>query len=59
LEGQIDRQKEENDNLTLQLQRTKEDVNCRKLIIDDLSQSIMAHEKESADMATKMTLLMN
>lgn len=59
LEEKIDGQKEEIENLNLSLSRTKDDVECRKLIIEELSKAILGHEKESAEMATKMTLLMN
>ena len=39
--------------------RAKEDVECRKLIIDEMSKSMLHHEKESMDMAQKLTLMKN
>jgi len=59
LEAKIDQQKDEIEKLELELSRSQDDVSCRKMIVDDLSRVLLEHEKESADMATKMTLLMN
>lgn len=59
LESKIEGQSGEIEELKLSLHRSKEDVSCRKMIIDDLSQAMLGHEKESAEMASKMTLLMN
>ena len=41
------------------MQRAKDDVECRKLIIDEMSKSMLHHEQESADMAQKLTLMKN
>ena len=40
-------------------QRAREDVECRKLIIDEMSKSMLGHEKESMEMAQKLTLMKN
>ena len=54
-----DEQKTEIEKLTVSLQRAKDDVECRKMIIDEMSQSMLRHEKESMDMASKLTLMKN
>jgi hypothetical protein len=43
--------------LQLELQRAKEEVLCRKQIIEQLTKSMLEHEKESADMANKLSVL--
>ena len=43
--------------LEKELQRSKEEVVVRKMVIDDMGVNMLAHEKESADMATKLSLL--
>ena len=47
------------EKLELELQRAHEEVGVRKMVIDEMGQSMLAHEKESADMAQKLTLLKN
>lgn len=39
------------------MQRGKEEVMCRKLIIDQMTKSMMDHERESAEMADKLSSL--
>lgn len=39
----------------LELQRSQEEVQCRKAMIDDLSKSLLDHEAESMQMATKLS----
>lgn len=39
--------------------RAKDDVDCRKQIIDEMSNSMLHHEKESMEMASKLTLMKN
>jgi hypothetical protein len=43
--------------MTLELQRAKEEVACRKLIIEQMTANLMDHEKESAEMASKLSQL--
>ena len=59
LEGDHDEQKAVIEKLEEQCQRAKEDVECRKLIIDEMSQSMLFHERESMEMAQKLTLMKN
>ena len=47
------------ERLQLELQRAREEVDTRKLVIDEMSKSMLFHEKESGEMATKLTLLKN
>lgn len=54
-----DEQKAEIDRLEDEVQHANEDVECRKLIIDEMSNSMLKHEKESMDMAQKLTLMKN
>ena len=51
VEAVVDQHKEKIDGLEIELHRAKEDVECRKMIIDDMSQALLFHEKESAEMA--------
>lgn len=39
----------------LELQRSQEEVQCRKAMIDELSKSLLDHEAESMQMATKLS----
>ena len=55
----VDEQKDKIERLEIDYKRAKEDVECRKMIIDELGQSILFHEQESAEMAQKLTLLKN
>ena len=59
LESYQDEQKSEIERLEYELNRAKEDVDCRKLIIDEMSKSMLGHEKESMEMAQKLTLMKN
>ena len=54
-----DVQKTAIDSLEQDLARAKEDVECRKMIIDEMSKSMLHHEKESMDMAQKLVLMKN
>jgi len=36
-----------------------EDVLCRKMIIEEMNENMLAHERESSEMATKLTLMKN
>lgn len=47
------------EKLEVELQRAREEVDTRKLVIDEMSKSMLFHEKESGEMATKLTLLKN
>lgn len=59
MESFQDEQKTEIERLETNLQRAKDDVECRKMIIEEMSQSMLRHEKESMDMASKLTLMKN
>ena len=59
IEGVHDEQKAEIERLEEECQRAKEDVECRKLIIDEMSNSMLHHERESMEMAQKLTLMKN
>ena len=59
LEGDHDEQRAVIEKLEEQCQRAKEDVECRKLIIEEMSQSMLFHERESMEMAQKLTLMKN
>ena len=39
------------ERLRLELQRSKEEVDTRKLIIDEMGKSMLMHEKEEAELA--------
>ena len=43
----------------LDLQRSKEEVDTRKLIIDEMGKSMLMHEREEAELAQKLTTLKN
>lgn len=59
LESFQDGQKSEIERLETDLVRAREDVACRKLIIDEMSKSMLGHEHESMEMAQKLTLMKN
>lgn len=59
LEAVIDQQKAEIEKLETDLMRAKDEVNCRKMVIDEMSNSMLLHEQESMDMAAKLTLMKN
>ena len=59
LESFQDGQKSEIERLETDLVRAREDVDCRKLIIDEMSKSMLGHEHESMEMAQKLTLMKN
>ena len=59
IESYHDEQRSEIERLETELTRAKEDVDCRKLIIDEMSKSMLGHEKESMEMAQKLTLMKN
>ena len=54
-----DGQKAEIERLETELRRAREDVECRKLIIDEMNKNMLFHEKESMEMAQKLTLMKN
>lgn len=54
-----DELKQKIEDLETDLARARDDVNCRKMIIDDMSKSMLAHEQESMEMAQKLTLMKN
>ena len=41
----------------MEVQRCKEEVQCRKMIIEQMTKSMMDHERESAEMADKLSSL--
>ena len=43
--------------LEQEVQRQKDDVVCRKQIIDEMAKNMLAHEHESMEMAQKLTLM--
>ena len=47
------------ERLQLELQRAREEVDTRKLVIDEMGKSMLFHEKESAEMAQKLSLMKN
>lgn len=59
LEQFSDGQQAEIERLKTEVQRAREDVECRKLIIDEMSKNMLAHETESMEMAQKLTLMKN
>ena len=59
LEAVQDGQMSAIERLETELTRAKEDVECRKLIIDEMSKSMLGHEHESMEMAQKLTLMKN
>ena len=59
VEAVVDTQKDKIDKLEVDVKRAKEDVECRKMIIMDMGESMLHHEKESAEMAQKLTQLKN
>ena len=59
VEAVVDEQKDKIEKLELEVRRAKEDVECRKMIIEELGSNMMHHERESAEMAQKLTLLKN
>ena len=54
-----DEQRNQIEKLETDVQRAQEDVECRKLIIDEMSKSMLHHEQESMEMAQKLTLMKN
>ena len=59
IESVQDEQKAEIERLEQVCNRAKEDVECRKLIIEEMSKNMLHHEKEEMDLAQKLTLLKN
>ena len=59
IESVQDEQKAEIERLEQVCNRAKEDVECRKLIIEEMSKNMLYHEKEEMDLAQKLTLLKN
>ena len=59
LDANLDEQKNEIERLTTEVARAKDDVECRKQIIDEMSNSMLHHERESMEMALKLTLMKN
>ena len=59
IESVQDEQKAEIERLEQVCSRAKEDVECRKLIIEEMSKNMLHHEKEEMDLAQKLTLLKN
>ena len=47
------------ERLQLELQRAREEVDTRKLVIDEMGKSMLFHEKESGEMAQKLSLMKN
>ena len=59
IESVQDEQKAEIERLEQVCSKAKEDVECRKLIIEEMSKNMLHHEKEEMDLAQKLTLLKN
>ena len=59
VEAVLDKQRSELEVTQMDLQRTMEDVLCRKMIIEEMNENMLAHERESSEMATKLTLMKN
>lgn len=57
VEATVDEKDSQISQLQVEVQRGKEEVMCRKLIIDQMTKSMMDHEKESAEMADKLSSL--
>ena len=55
----VDKKVAQIERLNLELQRSKEEVDTRKLMIEELGKSMLMHEKEEMEMASKLTLLKN
>ena len=59
LEGVQDEQRAEIERITNDCQRANDDVECRKLIIDEMSNNMLHHEQESMEMAQKLSMMKN
>lgn len=59
VEETVDERNNRIQQLELELQRAKEEVACRKLVIAEMTSSLLRHEEESAELAEKMTMLKN
>jgi hypothetical protein len=55
----IDEKNERILHLEKELQRKVDEINCRKEMIDSMSNSLLAHEKESRELASKLVMLKN
>lgn len=59
LDANLDEQKLEIERLQNELARARDDVECRKQIIGEMSKNMLHHEQESMEMAQKLTLMKN
>ena len=58
-EETIDAKNERINQLEKELQRKIDEINCRKEVIESMGASLMLHEKESRELASKLVLLKN
>lgn len=59
IEETIDAKNDRILQLEKELQRKTDEVNLRKEVIDSMSESLMRHEHDSAELAQKLVLLKN
>lgn len=59
IEDVQDEQKADIDRLEQELHRAKEEIECRKLIIEEMNKNMLYHEKEEKELAQKLTLMKN
>lgn len=59
LEESIDQKNEKILQLEREIIRKNDEINCRKDVIESMSQSLLKHEKESRDLAQKLALIKN
>ena len=59
IEETIDEKNERILQLEKEVLRKADEINLRKDVIDSLSQSLMRHERESAELAQKLVLMKN
>lgn len=59
IEETIDLKNEKIVQLEKEIQRQLDEINLRKEVIESLSNSLMKHEKDSADLAHKLVMMKN
>jgi len=59
IEEEIDKKNDRILQLEKEVVRKSEEITCRKEVIDAMSRSLMNHEKESAELASKLVLMKN
>lgn len=59
VEKVLDKKTEKINELERQVSLAIDEVNCRKQVIDSMSNSLLSHEKESAKMAESLSIMKN